>query len=909
MRSRMLIFLMMILTSGFSYAQSGDLTIDLNGTSSITFCKDSLQFGAMVKVEGDSIYDGLKISIANYNVGAESLKSENLSSSLSQTWLTTTGTLELRGAATAQEYQDAIENIWYYNLTPVPDTTTRQIAISLIDADFLPETGHFYRYYEQDLITWTAARDSAALKNYRGLQGYLATILSEEENKFIGLKTKGVGWIGASDAAQEGKWKWVTGPEAGTLFWTGTSDGGYKEPGAYAPWGNGEPNNVLKPNGDDEDYAHVTQDPDQPAYSWNDLSNTGDIYYDTNPNYYLPRGYLVEYGGMSSDPVLQLSTAFDIKIRKVIFGATADQTICRYDSVQLNQQAFKGDYNWSPVEGVSDVSSSMPYASPFDSTLYKALVNYDGCIDSATYQVNVIPVYTTNISIDSTQCSGYNLTVNYEGDATADADFSWYFADTLYTGGKGLTDLNIQLGFQQTNQRNLGLQISENGCQSKLSWTPIRVIPNLEITADVTEGCMPLTVNFTAQTTEDIDTYTWEFGDGLGLSTPDPTIQYTYSYAGTYDVTLTVLSTDGCTNSGTMEDYITVHPIRTVYTDIDPKFCYPHEFDVNYIGSGTDKDSYYWDLSDLDAEEIVYDPGTMLGPVRISLKNKPQATIGLQVISEFGCESAKKEFTVKRQPWFELTADALGGCSPFTATLSAAVSDPIDQLQYTWDTGLNTENGQQVSEEYSEQGAQYQVSAIGISSLTGCADTVLMDDLIEVYSDPVAEFVVDKSDKTISDPVFQFTNQTTGGVSYEWDFGDGQTSTLENPENRYQDFGWFTVYLLAESEFGCTDTVSHQVLVAPDDLFAPNALNPNSVNPDNRVFLLANEAVKADGYQMLIYNRWGEQVFETTDVTVGWDGKMKNGNYAPAGTYIWILSFLDILDKPHKQQGTVTLVF
>ncbi|WP_372773764.1 PKD domain-containing protein [Mangrovibacterium sp.] len=901
MRSRMLIFLIAVLTSGFSFAQSGTLSLELAGASSITFCKDSLAFGPMVKVEGDSIYDGLKVSIANYISGAERLECKKLSASLSAQWLSATGTLELRGAATAGEYQDAIENIWYFNPMPIPNSTTRQIAISLIDADFLPETGHFYRYYKQPGISWNEAKAAAESddKIYHGMRGYLVTITMKEENEFIWTKIDGVGWIGASDEEREGYWKWVTGPEAGTLFWKGAV-GGAAVSGQYANWRSDEPNNQG-----DEDYAHINQSKTNEPKTWNDLPNAGGS---ISADEYYPKGYIVEYGGRSDDPDLELSTSFDIKIRKVVFSAVADQTICRYDTISLNQSS-EGSYSWLPTAGLSDAFISNPKASPYDSTVYQARVDYDGCVDTKLFNVNVTPVYSTAINIDSSQCSGYSLAVNYEGDAPSTADFSWYFADTLYAGGKGLTDLTIQLGFLQTNQRKLGLQISESGCQSVLETTQVRVTPNIELTADVTEGCRPLTVNFSATATEEIETYTWEFGDGLGLSTPDPSIQHVYDYAGAYDVTLTVFCVDGCTNTGTFDDFITVYPIKTVYTDIDPKRCYPHEFDVNYTGSGTDADTYLWDLSALDPEEIVYNPGNKIGPLRISLKNKPQASIGLQVISDKGCTSAKKTFSFKRQPWFDLAADIARGCSPFTANLTATALDPIDQLSYTWDTGLSTQTGEQVAEEYSEQGAQYQISAIGVSSITGCSDTVLMEQAIDVYSDPVAAFDFDKAESLISDPVFQFTNLSEGALNYEWDFGDGQFSYEENPKNRYEGLGWFDVLLLAESEFGCTDTVSHRVLVAPDDLFPPNAISPNSTNPENHIFLLTSEAVQTEGYHMLIYNRWGEQVFESIDKATGWDGKMKNGEFAPEGTYVWVLNYRDVFDHFRKQSGTVTLVF
>ncbi|MFV0378360.1 MAG: PKD domain-containing protein [Mangrovibacterium sp.] len=1061
-QSRVLLFIVLMFTSGFAYAQSANLEIKPTGEPALVFCKDSIRFGNMVSVTGDSILDGLKVSIANYKLNAERLECTSHSASLTENWNPSAGYLEIRGKATAEEYRQAIANTHYINLNAVPDTTTRQIAVTLIDADFLPSTGHFYKYIYKEGIKWTEARAAADTMTYRGLQGYMATITSKEENDFIGLKTTGVGWIGASDSAQEGYWRWMTGPEAGTLFWRGTASSGWAVNGAYSFWGNGEPNNVLKSDGSDEDYAHVTQERSQPQYSWNDLSNNSD---GPNSQFFYSKGFIVEFGGMVGDPQLNISASFSIKIRKIIFGSKADKPICQYDSVQLNH-TFNGTYSWSPAAALGNATVSNPWALPLDTTRFFVTANYDGCADTASFRVNVrpVPVFdlgddknpcagdtvwlsaspesggassgylwstgastseipvnasgnywarvtnlhgcsstdtvqvtvrdfpqitladssllgydtrsvqlspsankgsaswrgsaglsfsesnqfetivtaadtgvfraflivtdtwncesrdsvelkfydtpSTQINIDSLACLGYSLDVNYTGTGSADALYSWYFPDTLYAEGQGLQELTIQLGFQQTNQRQLGLQVTGSGCKSDIAWVPVRVRPNVSVAVDTSEGCLPLPVRFTALPTETINSYHWGFGDGNTGETSGPEIGHNYQSPGAFDLTLTVVSAEGCSNTGVLKDFVTVNPLKTALLDIDPERCYPHQFIANYTGNGTVADTYYWDLSALGEDEILLNPDTTLGPLEISLKNQPNVRIGLQVVSDKGCEGVAQYYTLKRQPWFIAGADTAGGCAPLAVKLSAQPVDPLDVLSYFWDTGVQNDiSGNPVSETYTEQGRSYAVTVIASSELTGCADTLTLDTPITVHANPVAAFGVDKTEKLISDARFQFTNESSGAVFYNWDFGDGAQSEELNPEYRYRQIGWFKVNLLAKSEFGCTDTVSYQLLVAPEDLFPPNAINPNSSNPDNRIFLLATEAVQSEGYRMQIFNRWGGTVFESTDKTQGWDGKTETGSVAPAGTYVWVLSYRDVLDKKRTQTGTVTLIF
>ncbi|CAN0430572.1 unnamed protein product, partial [Discosporangium mesarthrocarpum] len=161
-------------------------------------------------------------------------------------------------------------------------TTTAEYLVKRDDGTIVfSGNGHFYEFVSAPGISWTDAKAQAEARTYNGQSGYLVTITSAAENQFAFDKIKQQGWIGASDAEVEGQWKWVGGPEAGQVFWSGLANGGPVN-GAYNAWGGGEPNNAGN-----EDYAHFRSDA-----RWNDLpvSVGGGI-----------RGYVVEYGGNSGD--------------------------------------------------------------------------------------------------------------------------------------------------------------------------------------------------------------------------------------------------------------------------------------------------------------------------------------------------------------------------------------------------------------------------------------------------------------------------------------------------------------------------------------------------------------------------------------------------------------------------------
>lgn len=158
-------------------------------------------------------------------------------------------------------------------------TGTDTLEASLVAAGevFFPDNGHIYEYVSYT-ASWNNANTNAATRSKYGSTGYLTTITSQAENDFVAARLLNAGWMGASDAAVENTWRWVTGPESGIQFWSGTSSGSTVG-GMYANWGTGEPNNAG-----DEDCAQFLTGG---TGKWNDLPCASTT---------LP-GYVVEYGG------------------------------------------------------------------------------------------------------------------------------------------------------------------------------------------------------------------------------------------------------------------------------------------------------------------------------------------------------------------------------------------------------------------------------------------------------------------------------------------------------------------------------------------------------------------------------------------------------------------------------------
>ncbi len=163
-------------------------------------------------------------------------------------------------------------------------TGTDTLEVSLVNPGEVFFTGNNHLYtFISGTINWNNANTAAQGLTAYGATGYLATITSQEENDFVSGRLTGDGWIGGSDSAVEGAWRWVTGPEAGTQFWSGTA-GGSAVGGNYAHWNGGEPN-----QSGDEDCAETYVS----SGSWNDLPCLATV-----------SGYVAEFGTPGTLPTV-----------------------------------------------------------------------------------------------------------------------------------------------------------------------------------------------------------------------------------------------------------------------------------------------------------------------------------------------------------------------------------------------------------------------------------------------------------------------------------------------------------------------------------------------------------------------------------------------------------------------------
>ncbi len=199
-----------------------------------------------------------------------------------------------------------------------------------------------------------------------------------------------------------------------------------------------------------------------------------------------------------------------------------------------------------------------------------------------------------------------------------------------------------------------------------------------------------------------------------------------------------------------------------------------------------------------------------------------------------------------------------------------------------------------------------------VTSFDGCITYLLFEDALVVAPSPTAGFTFSPSPPTMFNTQVLFNNSSTGATTYEWTFESGAPagSTVENPSTVFPDgqIGTYEVQLIAISDLGCTDTALLDVQVYPEViLYAPNTFTPDGdeFNQDWRVFI---EGVDIYDFQLTIYNRWGEAIWETQDPEQGWDGNY-NGRPVPIGTYSWFIRTRDLLnDDKYEFEGHVNVI-
>lgn len=264
------------------------------------------------------------------------------------------------------------------------------------------------------------------------------------------------------------------------------------------------------------------------------------------------------------------------------------------------------------------------------------------------------------------------------------------------------------------------------------------------------------------------------------------------------------------------------------------------------------------------------------------------------------------EVEIKAIPDIAFIADTTRGCGPL---LIHFVNQTPNTVNSHWDFGNGiTNHGNEVSTVYKEEGYYDVVLTVEITN--GCMASMTEDNYIYVNHNPVAAFIPSTGNPSSTAESVMFLNTSSGADTYKWTFGDGSSSTEINPVHYFTGGNTnFNIQLIAISEDGCSDTISENIEFE-DALtyYVPNSFTPDGDDYNNTFQPIFPEGFDPKNYYMSIYNRWGEQLFETNDVKTGWDGVVK-GEFVQDGIYTWKIEFISLKsDVKQLLTGNVNLL-
>ncbi|MBL4706511.1 MAG: gliding motility-associated C-terminal domain-containing protein, partial [Flavobacteriales bacterium] len=544
------------------------------------------------------------------------------------------------------------------------------------------------------------------------------------------------------------------------------------------------------------------------------------------------------------------------------------------------------NYGWTTGAGITATNSSGLCAGSFDLIVTD---DHSCIIDTIAFVINEpVPFVITSVIVLDELCTG-----DCQGSINVTAPGASSFA---LNGGTNTQTTGLFTALcAGTYTINI---LDPSGCVTDTTVTigqptPITITPGNDTTI-----CMGGTANIGAIAAGGTSGYVYDWG-GAGVTSGvavNPTTTTTYSVFAT--------DANGC-NSSSVDITVNVLDPMAPQAWTDASICPGETVQIQAEGNGGDGNySFLWTNGQ--------DATTMSNFQEMV---SPLVTTQYIVIISDGCETPDVTdtvtITVLPTPDLLFSVDNYDGCTPLTVNFSND-TDPTMVSACEWDFGDGTSTTNcNPSHTYTIPGC-YDVW-FKVDSPDGCVSDTLLTSYICVYDVPIPDFTFAPQPASIVNPEINFTNTSINASSYYWDFGyNGETSTLEHPTVYFSDSvpGTYNVCLTAINGSGCDSTVCYDVIIDDEFLFyVPNTFTPDG-DGINDVFRAYVNAYDVTGFQMLIFNRWGEVLFESSFPSVGWDGRAKGSqNIAETDVYVWMIKVKDsITNKEKIYKGHVTLL-
>ncbi|MEZ4940770.1 MAG: PKD domain-containing protein [Saprospiraceae bacterium] len=502
------------------------------------------------------------------------------------------------------------------------------------------------------------------------------------------------------------------------------------------------------------------------------------------------------------------------------WSSNSENQINGYITQKINQGCLEpcggnppleADFDWSPNQPCEDVpvqftdlssgnissrTWSFPGGSPPSSNQTNPTVTY---FSPGTYTVSLTlngtggPVTESKqITVLAKPVSDFtyaydDLTYNFTSTATNAFSYSWDFGDGIGTS----SEQNPVYTYSEAGIYVVTLFV-ENDCGTSTKSVTINTVPTANFTADPTSGCATLTVEFNNQSSSNASSYLWQFPGGSPVSStlPNPVVVYTTS--GTYTVSLTAYNGAGSNNT-TFSNYITVQnvPSANFTKTVD-------NLTVTFTNTSVGGTSYLWNFGDGDTS-------TQQHPVHTYAVGGSY-TVTLTTTNACGSTTNTQTVNLIAPPAAGFTADVTSGCGPLTVNFTNTTTGNADSYNWSFPGGSPSSSTEQNPTVVYNNPGTYTVSLTATNA--GGSNTATQTNFVTVNGVPAAGFTT-----AINLDTVQFNNGSSGGATaFNWNFGDGETSTQQNPVHIYGEDGVYIVTLIATNACGA-DTITQSVTI------------------------------------------------------------------------------------------------
>ena len=510
------------------------------------------------------------------------------------------------------------------------------------------------------------------------------------------------------------------------------------------------------------------------------------------------------------------------------------------------------NYNWTPAAG------NLPLITNLCTGNYSLTVtDANGCTVSSNEVINGPPaVVINNVTVTDELCNG---------DCSGVIDINASGATLYSVDGVNFQTNNV---FSNLCANNYTVYVEDvNGCSASSpvivsSPAPVILQPFTNSTI-----CIGSSVQIQALCNggTGVYTYLWDNGASTQTINVSPTSNQIYC--------VTATDQNGCVSNNECVT-ITVNPPLSVQAMGDQTICNGQSASISATGSGGDGGPYTY----------TWDQG--IGAGQNHTVSPTSSTVYTVVLTD-GCgtpgDTASINIIVSPMPNISFTGNILSGCNPLEVTFTESNVPAGSQCVWSFGDGGSSNNCGPIDYTFITQGC-WDVT-LDITTIDGCIGTHTEPQYICVYDNPIADFSFGPQPTTILNSDIDFTNTSSGGLNFIWNIGALQFFT-EDLFYTFEDTGSFDVQLIAIGDGGCIDSITYPVIIGPDLLvYVPNAItiNGDGINDEFLPSVMGHEEAS---YQLYIFDRWGNIIYESQHANQGWDGK-QNNEYVKTGVYVW----------------------